>query len=100
MVRDVPDEGEVACDAAAAAAAAVCAEDDIDSGAALEFPALGGEDTWAVCLLCCCGDDDIADGGCCRKAAKKVDKKNGRCVGMLAAMNLQKCPRSKRERGG
>jgi len=87
VVRDVPDEGEVPCDAAAAAA--VCAEDDIDRGAALPFPAPGGEETWVVCLLGCC-EDDIADGGCWRNAAKKVDRKKGRCVGMLTAMNLQK----------
>lgn len=34
-------------------------------------------------LLACWAVDDKAEGGCCRKAAKNVERKKGRCEGIV-----------------
>ena len=74
------DDGEAACDVAAAAAV-----DDMERGVADDVCGVEVA-AWVVCLLGCWADAAALEreAGVCRKAAKKVDRKKGRCDDMVS----------------
>lgn len=74
------DDGEAACDVAAAAAV-----DDMERGVADDVCGVEVA-AWVVCLLGCWADAPAAEreAGVCLKAAKKVERKKGRCDDMVS----------------
>ncbi len=73
------DDGEVACDDAAAAAVEDMERGVADDVCGVEVVA------WVVCLLGCWADAPALEReeGVCLKAAKKVERKKGRCDDMV-----------------
>jgi hypothetical protein len=90
--RGADGGGEVAWAEAAAAAAAAAAAEVMERGVAVEVGWLGWV-AWVVCLFGCWVEAPAAaalerEEGFWRKAAKKVERKKGRCEGMLGVIAL------------
>ena len=72
----------------AAAAAAAAAAVDMERGAEEVVGWLGPEEGWVVCLFGCWEVEALArEEGFWRKAAKKVERKKGRCEDMLVLIS-------------